>query len=111
MPRKFSPQVVTANRLLEGDAVWFTASHDWSAQIEDAAIAQTPEEADTLLDAANKQHHLVVGPYLADTLEDEDGKAGAVHFREAFRTRGPSNYFHGKQAHAAKEQPANTKAA
>ena len=38
----------------------------------------------------------VVGPYLADARSDETGPQ-PVHFREAFRTRGPSNYAHGKQ--------------
>jgi len=39
----------------------------------------------------------VVGAYLAD-VQVENGKPTPSHFREAFRTRGPSNYFHGKQA-------------
>ena len=39
----------------------------------------------------------VVGPYLADARMGPDGPE-PVHFREAFRTRGPSNRFHGKQA-------------
>ncbi len=101
MPRKFSPQVVTANRLLEGDAVWFTADHNWSGRIMDAAVARTPEEADALLEDANNQQHIVVGPYLAEARQDEAGRAMPAHFREVFRTRGPSNYFHGKQATGA----------
>jgi hypothetical protein len=39
----------------------------------------------------------VVGAYLADATAGPDGPE-PVHFREAFRTRGPSNYPHGKQA-------------
>ena len=39
----------------------------------------------------------MVGAYLADAQPGPDGPE-PVHFREAFRTRGPSNYFHGKQA-------------
>ena len=98
MARKFSSQVVTANHLLEGDAVWFTGTQDWSREIEDAIIANDSEEAKTILEAANRQQNVVVGPYLTDTAIDENGKAAPAHFREAFRTRGPSNYFHGKQA-------------
>jgi len=111
MARKFSPQVVTANHLLEGDAVWFTTARDWSRNIEDAAIAHSPGEAEAVLAAANGQQHIVVGPYLADTAISESGKAAPAHFREAFRTRGPSNYFHGKQARAAERQSADREVA
>jgi len=41
----------------------------------------------------------VVGAYLADFI-DEDAGPKPAHFREAFRTKGPGNYFHGKQAEA-----------
>ena len=39
----------------------------------------------------------VVGAYLMP-VSLTDGAPSPVHFREAFRTRGPSNRFHGKQA-------------
>ena len=96
MPRAFTPKVVTANRLLEGDAVWLTADDRWSPDmadaelIEDEAIAQ-----DRLMDAVS-QSAKVVGAYLADAKAGETGPE-PVHFRETFRTRGPSNYAHGKQ--------------
>ena len=38
MPRPFTPKVVTANRLLEGDAVWRTATGDWSPRLADAEL-------------------------------------------------------------------------
>ena len=38
----------------------------------------------------------IVGAYLADATSGPNGPE-PVHFREAFRTRGPSNYAHGKQ--------------
>jgi hypothetical protein len=40
---------------------------------------------------------VVVGAYLADAKAGPNGPE-PTHFREAFRTRGPSNYNHGKQA-------------
>jgi hypothetical protein len=40
-----------------------------------------------------------VGAYLAD-FTDEDAGPKPAHFREVFRTKGPGNYFHGKQAEA-----------
>ena len=41
----------------------------------------------------------MVGAYLADARAGEEGPE-PTHFREAFRTRGPSNYAHGKQVEA-----------
>lgn len=101
MARQFSPQIVTANRLLEGDAVYFTGDGNWSPTHGDAQVARNAEEAEALLAAAARQQHLVVGPYLAEVTIGEDGRPQPAHFREAFRTRGPSNYFHGKQAAGA----------
>lgn len=99
MPRTFTPKVLTANRLREGDAVWLTDAGDWSPRIEDAELLEDEGLAQIRLIEAEAQGHVVVGAYLADA------KAGArgpepTHFREAFRTRGPSNYAHGKQVTA-----------
>nr|WP_317616433.1 DUF2849 domain-containing protein [Paracoccus mutanolyticus] len=47
---------------------------------------------------ANSQANLVVGPYLVEARRGPDGRPEPTHFREAFRRRGPSNYFHGIQA-------------
>ena len=49
-----------------------------------------------LLHAA-AQKLVVVGAYLADAKAGPNGPE-PTHFREEFRTRGPSNYTHGKQA-------------
>jgi len=43
-----------------------------------------------------------VGAYLADARPGPQGPE-PVHFREVFRSRGPSNRFHGKQAAAPSE--------
>ncbi|MFD0915444.1 DUF2849 domain-containing protein [Pseudahrensia aquimaris] len=98
MPRFAYPQVVTANDLFSGDVVYLTPAHDWCGALDDAAIADTPEEAADLLAAGTAQQDKIVGAYLADVERTGDGLPKPVHFREAFRTRGPSNYFHGKQA-------------
>ncbi|MCR8726321.1 DUF2849 domain-containing protein [Frigidibacter sp. ROC022] len=96
MSRKFTPKVVTANALLEGDVVYLTADNRWSRVhseaelIEDEAIAEL-----RLLDASARDSE-VVGPYLAEARPGPNGPE-PVHFREAFRARGPSNYPHGKQ--------------
>lgn len=97
MPRTFTPKIVTANDLMMGDVIYLNAGQDWSRAHGDAAVAYTQEEADALLAAAQAQALKIVGPYLADTTLDDAGRPAPVHFREAFRTRGPSNYLHGKQ--------------
>ncbi|MEM8788636.1 MAG: DUF2849 domain-containing protein [Pseudomonadota bacterium] len=102
MPRKFSPKIATANDLFEGDVIYFTARGTWSRDHGEATLAETQEAADALLEAASAFPDRTVGVYLADA-ELRDGQPAPVHFREAFRTRGPSNYFHGKQAQRAPE--------
>ena len=99
MPRAFTPKVVTANRLLEGDAVWLTADDRWSPSMSDAELIEDEAIAQDRLLHAMGQPGTVVGAYLADAKQGQDGPE-PTHFREAFRTRGPSNYAHGKQAEA-----------
>ncbi|HEY0275118.1 MAG TPA: DUF2849 domain-containing protein [Paenirhodobacter sp.] len=97
MARKFTPKVLTANDLRLGDVVYMTASGDWTRCHQDAELLEEEADADLRLLAAQGQAGLIVGPYLADAVAGPDGPE-PVHFREAFRTRGPSNYDHGKQA-------------
>lgn len=98
MPKQKHPQVVTANDLFEGDVIYLTEDGGWTRRHGDAAIAHDADKAKQLLAVANAQPEKIVGAYLADAIIDEAGRPNPVHFREAFRTRGPSNYFHGKQA-------------
>jgi len=97
MPREFTPKVVTANALLEGDAVWFTVDNTWSGDIADAELLEDEAHADLRLLEAQAQKDKIAGAYLADVKAGANGPE-PTHFREAFRTRGPSNYRHGKQA-------------
>jgi len=97
MSRPFTPKVVTANALIEGDVVYLTADDRWSRRLDEAELIEDEAHAQIrLLDAGARQHE-VVGAYLA---EARRGPAGLEpgHFREAFRAKGPSNYPHGKQA-------------
>jgi hypothetical protein len=99
MPRPFSPKVLTANTLIEGDAVWLTEDDRWTRDIAEAELIEDEAHAQLRLLFAETQPDVVVGAYLADA---RPGQAGPepTHFREVFRTRGPSNYPHGKQASA-----------
>lgn len=100
MAREFTPQIVTANDLLLGDAVYLTKAGTWSRLHSDAHLANSAEQAQTMLKHAKGQQDVIVGAYLANVIVNEDGIPEPAHFREAFRTRGPSNYFHGKQVDA-----------
>ena len=94
--RPFTPKVVTANSLLDGDAVWLTPDDNWTTDMSEAELISDEAVADDRLLFAIAQPDVVVGAYLVDA---ELGDAGPIptHFREDFRTRGPSNYAHGKQ--------------
>lgn len=95
MTRKFAPKVLTANDLLQGDVV-YRGPHGWVREHRDAVMFNDEPNAKAALAAAERETHIIVGPYLADAVAGVDGPE-PVHFREAFRTRGPSNYAHGKQ--------------
>jgi hypothetical protein len=97
MSRSFTPKVVTANRLLEGDAVWLTEDDRWSPDMAEAELILDEAHGQIRLLEAQSQPNVVVGVYLVDAKAGPNGPE-PTHFREAFRTRGPSNYAHGKQA-------------
>ena len=96
MSRRFTPKVVTANRLREGDVVYLTADDRWSLLHHEAELIEDEAHGQLRLIHANAQKLDVVGAYLADAKAGPKGPE-PVHFREEFRTRGPSNYAHGKQ--------------
>ena len=96
MSRRFTPKVVTANALLEGDVVYLTADDRWTRTHAEAELLEDEAHAQLRLLKADAQRDRIVGAYLADARPGPNGPE-PVHFREAFRTRGPSNYAHGKQ--------------
>lgn len=96
MSPSFTPKVVTANALLEGDVVYLTADDRWSREHHEAELIEDEAHAQLRLLDAQAQRQVVVGAYLAEARPGPNGPE-PVHFREAFRTRGPSNYAHGKQ--------------
>lgn len=97
MKGRFTPKVVTANDLRLGDVVYLTSDDRWSRHHREAELIQDEAHAQLRLNFAAAQKLVVVGAYLADAKAGPEGPV-PVHFREEFRTRGPSNYRHGKQA-------------
>lgn len=104
MTRPFTPKVVTANALVEGDVVYLAADGNWTRDLAEAELIEEETLAQTRLADAEAQQDRVVGAYLADMRAGPGGPEPA-HFREAFRSRGPSNYRHGKQAEAGADLP------
>ena len=94
-------QAVTANRLLDGEVVYFTIDNSWTEAFGEAEIADGPEAAEALLaravpDGFEKQ---VLEPYLFETIEDEADGFRPVSVREIIRARGPTVRLDlGKQA-------------
>ena len=84
-------QVMTANRLRDGIAVFLTRAGTWSEQIDEAALALEPQAAAALeLRAKDDEAATVVtGGYLIDA-ERREGRIRAAHIRERMRTLGPT---------------------
>ena len=91
--RPFTPKVVTGNDLIVGDVVYLSARDEWVRDLSEAEVITDEAHAQVRLLDGQSVPQLVVGVYLADVTEDGQ----PVHFREAFRAKGPSNYRHGKQ--------------
>ena len=93
-------QVMTANRLKDGDVVFLTRSGQWSEKIDDAVLALEPLAVEALEARAveDVKTNMVTGQYLFEATR-VDGKIRADHIRERIRTLGPSVRLDlGKQA-------------
>lgn len=97
MAQAYTPKIVTANALLEGDVVYLTADDQWTRALNEAELIEDEAHAQIRLLDAEMQPDQVIGPYLADAQPDATGLR-PTHFREGFRATGPSNYAHAKQA-------------
>jgi hypothetical protein len=93
-------QLVTANRLRDGIAVFLTSSGTWSETIDEAVLAVEPQAAAALEARAkdDEKKTIVTGSYLVDA-ERLNGRVRASHIRERMRALGPTVRLDlGKQA-------------
>lgn len=90
MSKGHVPSIVSANDLMVGDVVYLTADGGWTRRLEEAAVALDAAAAADLLTRAKGQPSAVVDPYLAEVALDGPAPR-PLHFREAFRARGPSH--------------------
>lgn len=101
--KRATTQSVTANRLIDGEVVYLTASGEWSDWLKDAAVADGKEACAALLNqaapAVAAQH--IVDPYLFE-VSVEDGVIIPASVREKIRMAGPTIRLDlGKQAVSA----------
>jgi Protein of unknown function (DUF2849) len=90
-----SLQVLTANRLLDGEVVFWSGER-WVEQFVDARRFDTGEPAETALAEARAQPTALIHPYLIAVTGDG---AAPVSFRERIRALGPTDHLElGKQS-------------
>lgn len=90
-------KALTANRLLDGETVFWKAGQ-WVERFVDAELFDDDDVAADVEGKAKSQLTVVVDPYLIDVVESE-GLWAPISFRERIRALGPSNHpQHGKQA-------------
>ena len=92
-------QMLTANRLRDGDVVYWRAG-GWVEAFEQGDVLATEADAEAALRAAGKfvADNVVVNPYLFDVRAQADGVA-PVKEREIVRAAGPTvRHDLGKQA-------------
>jgi hypothetical protein len=84
------PQILTANRLVVGEVVYWNESKGWVSRLDEAQVLTDSEAEAALIGAAEAvRHQEVVAPYLFK-VRVEDGRAVPVQEREVIRAAGPS---------------------
>jgi hypothetical protein len=81
------PSVVTANRTWVGAVIYRTAQQGWSAELSNAAIVRTSDDARALLAESVADDVGAVGAYIAP-VEVRDGKIEPGNLREQIRSQG-----------------------
>ena len=82
------PSVITANRTWDGIVIWRTAAKGWSAELSDAAIVRTADEARALLAESVADDVGAIGPYIAPVEIKDSGKIKPGNLREHIRSAG-----------------------
>ena len=84
------PQMLSANRLRDGEVVWWKAGQ-WVTTLVEGEIFEDPKVADAALEAAQAfvRGNEVVTPYLFD-VRVANGAIRPVKEREIIRAAGPS---------------------
>ncbi len=86
-----SSQIITANRLLDGRVVFFTASGQWDGNVDEAEVFPDPAAAEGAIERAQAAVAIgeIVDPY-AIAVSAEDGRVTPTILRERIRAEGPT---------------------
>ena len=82
------PSMVTANRTWDGVVIYRTATQDWSADLSDAAIVRTSDEARALLTESIADDVGAIGAYIAPVELKDSGEIKPGNLREHIRSAG-----------------------
>jgi Protein of unknown function (DUF2849) len=82
------PSVVTANRTWDGIVIYRTARQDWSAELSDAAVVRTSDEARALLIESVADDVGAIGAYIAPVEVKDGGAIEPGNLREHIRLQG-----------------------
>jgi hypothetical protein len=82
------PSMVTANRTWDGIVIYRTAAKGWSADLSDAAIVRTADDARALLAESVADDVGAVGAYIAPVEIKESGEIEPGNLREQIRSEG-----------------------
>ena len=82
------PSMVTANRTWDGVVIYRTSQQGWSANLSDAAIVRTSDEARALLTEAEADDVGAVGAYIAPVEVKDTGAIEPGNLREHIRSEG-----------------------
>jgi hypothetical protein len=89
--KKAALQIVTANRLREGDVVYLTESGAWSTHLNESRATDDKAVVEAMLAqaAADVAARLIVAPYAFEVVEI-DGILQPLSARETIRAAGPT---------------------
>ena len=82
------PSMVTANRTWDGVVIYRTSKQGWSADLADAAIVRTSDEARALLTESIADDVGAIGAYIAPVEITDSGAIEPGNLREQIRRRG-----------------------
>ena len=82
------PSVVTANRTWDGVVIYRTSRQGWSADLSDAAIIRTSDEARALLGESVADDVGAIGAYIAPVEVEDGGAVRPGNLREHIRSEG-----------------------
>jgi hypothetical protein len=82
------PSMVTANRTWDGVVIYRTTRQDWSADLADAAIVHTSDEARALLTESVADDVGAIGAYIAPVEIKDSGRIKPGNLREHIRSQG-----------------------